>query len=52
LKRDLDIEVDGGVNLDTIGLVSDSGANRFVVGSFLQNADDAGEAIKELKKKL
>lgn len=34
------ISVDGGVNADTIKSLKDAGANRFVVGSAIQNAEN------------
>lgn len=45
------IEVDGGINLETIGKLKQAGAEIFVVGSAIVNADDPVELIKELKKK-
>ncbi|MFH1063621.1 MAG: ribulose-phosphate 3-epimerase [Candidatus Woesearchaeota archaeon] len=48
----LEIEVDGGISLDTIGKANDAGANRFVVGSYLQDAEDVSSAIDALKKEI
>ncbi len=45
----LDIEVDGGINPDTIKKAHDAGANIFVVGSYLQNSGNPKEAVKKLK---
>ena len=50
LKPKLNIEVDGGVNLNTINKASDSGANLFVVGSFLQKSKNPKKAIEDLKR--
>ena len=40
-KRDLDIEVDGGITRDTIGTVLDAGANIIVMGSAIFRGDTA-----------
>jgi len=47
---DLDIEVDGGVNDRTIGLVNNAGANMFVSGSYIVKSDDINKAIDTLKE--
>lgn len=44
------IEVDGGVNKDTIGLVKSAGADITVAGSAIISAEDFKTAIDELKK--
>ena len=41
-KLDLDIEVDGGVNLDNIGQIMDAGANVFVAGTKIFKGDVRG----------
>lgn len=46
----LDIEVDGGINPETIQIASDAGANIIVVGSALFNAADMGQAVRSLKE--
>ena len=48
LKSDLDIEVDGGINDKTIEEVLNSGANLFVSGSHLMNADDSEKVFNDL----
>ena len=48
LKSDLDIEVDGGINDKTIEEVSNSGANLFVSGSHIMNADDSEKVFNDL----
>jgi ribulose-phosphate 3-epimerase len=48
LKPDLDIEVDGGINDKTIEEVLDAGANLFVSGSYIMNADDPQKVLDEL----
>ena len=52
LKPSLNIEVDGGINAKTIGQVNDAGADMFVSGSYIVNADDVGAAVRKLKKLL
>ena len=44
------IEVDGGINLETIEQVKQAGADIFVVGTAIVNAENPGEIIKQLKK--
>lgn len=48
----LNIEVDGGINPNTIKKVQSSGANLFVVGSYLQNAINPKKVLNNLKKQL
>ncbi|MCP4744945.1 MAG: ribulose-phosphate 3-epimerase [Desulfobacteraceae bacterium] len=43
------IQVDGGVNADTVGAVTESGADVCVAGSAVFNTDDYAEAIRTLK---
>jgi len=52
IKPLLNIEVDGGVTLDTIGLVNKSGANMFVSGSYIMKSPNPKEAIANLKAKI
>ena len=47
--RDIDIEVDGGISAATIGGAASAGANVFVSGSSIAQADDRAAAIKELR---
>lgn len=49
---ELEIEVDGGITNKTISKVNESGANRFVVGSFLQRRKDSKKAIEELREQI
>jgi ribulose-phosphate 3-epimerase len=44
----MDIEVDGGINLDNIGTVAKMGANVFVAGSAIFNSADPSETIKKM----
>ncbi len=50
-KNNLDtyIEVDGGVNKDTIDMIKEAGADIAVVGSAIISADDFKQAIEELR---
>lgn len=48
LKPELDIEVDGGVNKDTINRAYTAGANIFVAGSAIFKEDIKSEALFEL----
>lgn len=50
LKPNLDIEVDGGINPETIGIAAKAGANVFVAGSSIFGKSDRVEAIRELRK--
>ncbi len=50
IKPDLDIEVDGGIVPDTIGLVNKAGANMFVSGSYIVKSKNVKESIFNLKK--
>ena len=46
------IEVDGGINKETIAAVHQAGADMFVAGSAIFNAPDYAVAIDELKQQL
>lgn len=46
---DIDIEVDGGINGETIETAKDAGANIFVAGSAIVNKEDYEEAIETLR---
>lgn len=50
LAPDINIEVDGGINADTIKVASAAGANVFVAGSAVFRSDDAAKTIKDLKR--
>ena len=45
-----DIQVDGGINLETAKLCVEAGANIIVAGTFLFKADNMKQAIEELKE--
>ncbi|MCP4669818.1 MAG: ribulose-phosphate 3-epimerase [Desulfobacula sp.] len=46
------IQVDGGINLETIKSVSDAGATSFVAGSAIFNTDDYKKTIKNLRQNM
>lgn len=46
---DIDIEVDGGINMKTAPLVINAGANLLVSGKTIYNSSDIRKTIKELK---
>ncbi|WP_064093752.1 ribulose-phosphate 3-epimerase [Rossellomorea aquimaris] len=48
----LEIEVDGGINPETLALCAEAGADVFVAGSAIYNRSDRGEAIAELKNAI
>ena len=47
---DIDIEVDGGINSETIESAKNAGANIFVAGSAIVNKTNYEEAIEDLRK--
>ncbi len=49
IKPELDIEVDGGINLDTAKLVKEAGANVFVAGTAIFKSKDKRKTIDELR---
>lgn len=46
------IQVDGGINLETIKSVSDAGATSFVAGSAIFNTDNYKETINNLRQNM
>ena len=46
-----DLQVDGGVNLDTVSAVVAAGANVLVAGSAVFHAPDVGQAVRTLREK-
>jgi len=46
------IQVDGGINPDNAALLKDAGADLFVVGTFLFNADDIAAKITQFANQL
>lgn len=53
-KRGLntDIEVDGGINLETISLASSAGANVFVAGSAVFYSEDYEKTIRLMRERI
>lgn len=49
LKPDLDIEIDGGINNETVKQAIKAGANVIVAGSYIFGQKDRKEAIKNLR---
>ena len=50
--KDMHLEVDGGINLDTIASVSQAGANVFVAGSAIFGSPDYEETIQSFRQKI
>ena len=48
----VEIEVDGGINLENISQVSQAGADVIVAGSAVFKSADCKETVKQMKKKL
>ena len=48
-KRDIDIEIDGGISNSTIAAAAQAGAEIFVAGSAIFNSDDYAKTIAELR---
>lgn len=48
-KRDIDIEIDGGISSSTIAAAAQAGAEIFVAGSAIFNSDDYATTIAELR---
>ncbi len=51
-KTDLPIEVDGGINDETITIAAAAGANRFVATSFLYNMETPNKQFQILQERL
>jgi ribulose-phosphate 3-epimerase len=48
----IDVEVDGGINAETIGAVARAGADVFVAGSALFHTSNYGETLSLFRKKI
>lgn len=48
----VEIEVDGGINPDTIGQVSSAGADIFVAGSAIFHSDDYAETMHIMRERM
>ena len=46
---DIDIEVDGGINLENVEMLKEAGANIIVVGSFLVSSENKKEVVEKIK---
>ena len=51
-EKDIRLEVDGGINKDTIGLASKAYADTFVAGSAIFNTENYEQTISELRSKI
>ena len=51
-KKNIDIQVDGGINAETIPLVTGAGADVLVMGTAIFGAGDPVEHIKDIRKKI
>ena len=51
VKHDILLEVDGGIDDETVGVVTESGANVLVAGNFIFGSDSIANAIKTLQAK-
>jgi ribulose-phosphate 3-epimerase len=49
---DVEIEVDGGISPETIGIVSSAGADVFVAGSAIFNSENYAETIKVMRERM
>tara|TARA_Y100000031_G_scaffold117884_1_gene130946 strand:- start:101 stop:754 length:654 start_codon:yes stop_codon:yes gene_type:complete len=47
---ELDIEIDGGINLETAPLAKEAGVNVFCASSYIFKAEDKVKAIKDLRE--
>ena len=50
--KDIDLEVDGGINLDTIADVYNAGANVFVAGSAIFGSENYEETINDFRDQI
>ena len=50
--KDIRLEVDGGINNDSIGLAASAGADTFVAGSVIFNTENYEQTISELRSKI
>lgn len=48
--KEIDLEIDGGINKENVRLVKDAGANVIVAGSTVFNEVDRAKIIKELRE--
>ena len=50
--KEIRLEIDGGINNETIGLASQAGADTFVAGSAIFNTEDYEKTISTLRSKI
>ena len=50
--RDIRLEIDGGVKVDNIREIAEAGADMFVAGSAIFNADDYAEVISAMRREI
>ena len=50
--KEIYLEVDGGINMDTIQSVANAGANVFVAGSAIFGSDNYANTIKHFREKI
>lgn len=50
VNREIDLQVDGGINKETAPLVVEAGANVLVAASAIFGAPDVGKAIREMRE--
>ena len=51
LPEGVELEVDGGVKVDTVGLAAAAGANVFVAGTAVFRSEDPAGVIRSLREK-
>ena len=51
-KKEVRLEVDGGINPQNIKTVCDAGADTFVLGSAIFNTDDYANTITDLRNNI
>jgi len=50
--RPIWLQVDGGVSLETIEIAREAGADTFVAGSAVFNADDPAAMVNQLRDRI
>ena len=50
IGKDIDLEIDGGINLENVRQVKDAGANVIVAGNTIFKAPDRAKMIKDLRE--
>jgi len=51
-KRDIRLEIDGGVKVDNVAAIARAGADTFVAGSAIFGSDDYAATIKALRAQI